>query len=403
MSNSAKTLVGLIGLLLAGCATPPPKNSAQTPDWEELPAAAALPAKPAVPPLVATPAVGAPNNCPPPAPVFPAKPWIPLAEWAHANALPAPVRLLAGPAPIYGLRSTNGVFIVRTGSQLAHWNGLELHLGFAPRLIKGDPYLHWLDVQKTAQPLLAGGCGLGINTSPVIVIDPGHGGGDAGTRSVLDGHFEKEFTLDWARRLQRLLTACGWQALLTRSNDAELALSNRVAFAAEHKADLFLSLHFNSAAPSQNEAGLETYCFTPAGMPSTLTRGYADEVAQIFPNNAFDTQNLLLALQVHRALLDANGHHDRGVRRARFPAVLRGQQRPAILIEGGYLSNPREARLIADPAYRQALAEAVARGLGAEPSAISKAQGQEAGQARSQGMDASARALRERAHSAQSL
>jgi N-acetylmuramoyl-L-alanine amidase len=54
---------------------------------------------------------------------------------------------------------------------------------------------------------------------------------------------------------------------------------------------------------------------------------------------------------------------DRGVRRARYQTVLPGQNRPAVLIEGGYLSNPREARRIADPQYRQKLAEAVARAL----------------------------------------
>jgi N-acetylmuramoyl-L-alanine amidase len=136
-----------------------------------------------------------------------------------------------------------------------------------------------------------------------------------------------------------------------------------VLFAKERKADLFLSLHFNSAAPNETEAGLETYCLTPAGMPSTVTRGFVDDAALQFPNNAFDAQNLLLACRVHRALLEVNGHSDRGLRRARFPGVLRGQDRPAILIEAGYLSNRREARLIADPNYRQKLAEAVARAL----------------------------------------
>jgi N-acetylmuramoyl-L-alanine amidase len=58
---------------------------------------------------------------------------------------------------------------------------------------------------------------------------------------------------------------------------------------------------------------------------------------------------------------------DHGLRRARFMVVLRGQRRPAVLIEGGYLSNPREARRIADPAYRQKLAEAVAEVLAEEP------------------------------------
>jgi hypothetical protein len=61
--------------------------------------------------------------------------------------------------------------------------------------------------------------------------------------------------------------------------------------------------------------------------------------------------------------LQVNGRRDRGVRRARFLGVLRGQRCPAILVEGGYLSNPQEARRVADPAYRQKLAEAVAQAL----------------------------------------
>jgi N-acetylmuramoyl-L-alanine amidase len=122
-------------------------------------------------------------------------------------------------------------------------------------------------------------------------------------------------------------------------------------------------LHFNSAAPDQRQAGLETYCLTPQGMTSTVTRGFEDDPALSFPNNAFDEQNLQLALLAHRALLQVNGRLDRGVRRARYLGVLRWQNRPAILLEGGYLSNPREARWIATPLYRQRLAEAVAQAL----------------------------------------
>jgi len=207
--------------------------------------------------------------------------------------------------------------------------------------------------------------------SPVVVIDPGHGGENPGTKSVLGAHYEKEYTLDWAMRLQALLLANKCKAFLTRSNDVDLALSNRVAFAVRHNADMFVSLHFNSAAPNETEGGLETYCLTPVGMPSSLTRGYSDEIRQTFPNNGFDTRNLVLALKIHRGLLQVNGHHDRGVRRARFPGVLRGQQCAAVLVEGGYLSNPQEARLISDPAYRQRLAEAVAKALLPAQSAIS--------------------------------
>jgi N-acetylmuramoyl-L-alanine amidase len=289
--------------------------------------------------------------------------WVALSPWCRLHGVPIPVRLPSASPGLYEIRSENGVVLLRTGSQLIYWNGVELHLGFPPQLMDGQPYVHILDLNKTIQPLLAGGDGLEFGPEPIIVLDPGHGGENAGTKSALDNHYEKEFTLDVARRLQSLLNARGAQVFLTRSADYDLALSNRVAFAEERKADLFLSLHFNSAAPSQSEAGLETYCLTPAGMPSSLTRGFADEVNTTFPNNAFDAQNLQLALRVHRAILEINGHRDRGVRRARFPGVLRGQQRPAILVEAGYLSNPRESRLIEDPPYRQRLAEALASAL----------------------------------------
>jgi N-acetylmuramoyl-L-alanine amidase len=240
---------------------------------------------------------------------------------------------------------------------------MELRLGFAPQMIDNQIFVNALDLRKTVQPLLNADTIWPVRTNRIIVIDPGHGGEDSGTKSVLGSRYEKEFTLDWARRLEALLTAKGWDVYLTRANDSELPLSNRVAIAEQRKADLFVSLHFNSAAPDSEQAGLETYCLTPAGMPSSLIRGFDDDLRLVFPNNSFDGQNLQLACGVHRALLRVNGNHDRGVRRARFPAVLRGQQRPAILIEGGYLSNPKEARLIAEPSYRQKLAQAVASGI----------------------------------------
>ena len=257
--------------------------------------------------------------------------------------------------------------MLRAGSQVAHWDGLEVRLGFAPQMMNGQPCVHALDLKKTLEPLIRGSCISSLKTNPTIVIDPGHGGHDSGTKSVLDYWCEKDFTLDWARRLGSLLATNGWQVFLTRSSDMDLSLSNRIAFAEAHKADVFLSLHFNSSAPNDQQVGLETYCLTPTGMPSTVTRGYNDDPALAFPNNAFDAQNLQFALQAHRALLQVNGRHDRGVRRARYLGVLRGQHCPAILVEGGYLSNPREARQIADPAYRQKLAEALAKALVAKP------------------------------------
>jgi N-acetylmuramoyl-L-alanine amidase len=229
-------------------------------------------------------------------------------------------------------------------------------------MIDGEISLFGLDLQKNLEPLLCEPP-LTFGTNRVIVIDPGHGGNNFGTRSVLDGRFEKEFTLDWAKRLKPLLETNGWKVFLTRTSDEYVTNANRVVFAGAHHADLFISLHFNSAAPDQKADGLETYCITPTGMPSTLTRGFADPWSENLPNNNFDAQNLKLAVRIHTALLRTTGMDDRGVRRSRFDTVLREQNRPAILIEGGYLSNPREAKLIESADYRQKLAEAVAIAL----------------------------------------
>ena len=202
--------------------------------------------------------------------------------------------------------------------------------------------------------------------------------------------------MDWAERLGPLLATHGWQVVLTRTGDMDLSLSNRTTIADSRKGDIFISLHFNSASPDDVEAGVETYCLTPTGMPSTVTRGFPDDASLTFPNNNFDQQNLQVAAAVHRAILQVNGARDRGVRRARFLGVLRNQKRPAILIEGGYLSNPREARLIAEPDYRQKLAEAVAQGLMtvlAQPESVPVAAAAQTGaQARAQKTDGKARA-----------
>jgi N-acetylmuramoyl-L-alanine amidase len=338
------------------CASRQPPGS-RAPDWE-IPGTTAP-----VPETIEQPADLQPRAEPAPRAGGYAQTWIPLERWSREQQAGSVQRVSSNPSATFMLNAANGVFTLRANSVTAGWNGLELRLGFAPQLIDQQLYVHVLDITKNIEPLLAGRP-MPTTATPIVVLDPGHGGVDSGTKSVLGGRHEKEFTLDWARRLQPLLEANGWQVLLTRMGDVDMPLSERVAFAERHGADLFLSLHFNSAAPSQHQAGLETYCLTPTGMPSAVTRGYADDVTASFPNNAFDAQNLQYAMRIHGALLAVTGN-DRGVRRARFLGVLRGQNRPAVLIEAGYLSNPQEARRIADPAYRQRLAEAVARALGA--------------------------------------
>jgi N-acetylmuramoyl-L-alanine amidase len=252
---------------------------------------------------------------------------------------------------------------MRIGSRIGQYAGLEYWLGFAPQIVNNLAYIQAVDARKTLQPLV---------NSPnyrlpngVIVIDPGHGGSDTGTRSVSPAADEKQYTLDWALRLWPLLEARGWKVVLTRTSDTDVSLADRVAIADKVNAtiSIFLSLHFNSGAPNRELSGVETYCLTPTGMPSHLVRGYEDDMRQTFANNSHDEQNMMLAVRLHRSIVRRTGAPDRGLRRARFMGVLRGQNRPAVLIEAGYLSNPAEARKIATAEYRQLLAESVARAL----------------------------------------
>ena len=374
-ASAAQAGIILIAVFfLAGCATqptstPPPAETISEPEapvssplnWTN-PAAKNLFAPRPVKPLARiVPPTKSPATIPQPAP--PVTTWTSLNRWAAAHRLGAPHRISDLPVTEYAIGSSNGVMVLAIGSREATWNGIEINLGYAPEFIDGEIFLHGLDLQKNLEPLLCEPP-LELSGNHVIVIDPGHGGSNVGTHSVLDGRFEKEFTLDTALRLKLLLETNGWTVFLTRTSDAYVANPSRPAFATAHHADLFISLHFN-ATPDRDAkiAGLETYCFTPTGMPSTVTRGYADPWPEKLSSNDFDAQNLQLAVKLQAALLRATGMEDRGVRHVRYIEVLRNQKCPAVLIENGYLSNPAEAKLIESPEYRQKLAEAIAGAL----------------------------------------
>lgn len=343
---------------------PRPADEPTPSDWEMTPPTQAAPAIAPTPPTLVPELQPAP--APPPAvaasPPALVTEWISLNFWAARNNIAAPRRLSLPPVESYALATANGVLVVQVGSLTASWDRVEIRLGFAPQVIGNQLFLHALDVKKNLEPLALLAPPVSVSNR-LVVIDPGHGGSNPGTRHAADGRNEKEFTLDWARRLAPLLEEKGWRVLLTRTNDVDVSLPDRTAFANAEQADLFVSLHFNASGGGSDPAGVETYCLTPTGMPSSVTRGYADDLRQTFPNNAFDADNLQYAVRVQRALLEIEGITDRGVRRARYQTVLRGQNHPAVLVEGGYLSNPREARRIADPQYRQKLAEAVAKAL----------------------------------------
>ena len=184
--------------------------------------------------------------------------WIPLNSWAAQHGTGKPHLLSDMPVTTYAIGSSHGVMVLEIGSRDATWNGVQINLGFEPQFIDDQIFVHELDLEKNLEPLLCEPPLILPRTGRAIVIDPGHGGINSGTHSVLDGRLEKEFTLDWGRRLALLLEEEGWQVFLTRTSDVDIPLVDRAAFAEAHHADLFISLHFKSLAPEKRPTGIET-------------------------------------------------------------------------------------------------------------------------------------------------
>jgi N-acetylmuramoyl-L-alanine amidase len=252
------------------------------------------------------------------------------------------------------------------GSREAAWNGLRLFLGEPVSASLGLARSDWLAVVR---PLLDPAAVPPPAAPGLIVIDPGHGGGDPGAANRVLGLKEKNLTLDLARRLQRELEARGYRVALTRTTDRRLRsvqaadLAQRAATANRLGADLFVSLHFNALPGHPGVGGVETYTLTPAGQRSTAASRRTAADRAVHPGNRHDHWNAVLGAAVHSRLVAGLGATDRGLKRARF-AVLRPVDCPAVLVEAGFLSNPAEARRLGTAAYRQDIAEAIGAGIG---------------------------------------
>ena len=244
--------------------------------------------------------------------------------------------------------------VLRHGSAAAAVNGVPVQLpGPATRDRKGKWDLPAAAVDGVLRPVL--------DSAPrrvaTILLDPGHGGHDTGTRAA-SGRTEKELNLALGLQLAAALRAAGFTVHLTRENDLFLPLDHRAELAARHGAQLLISIHHNAAANPRAE-GIETFALTPIGAPSSS--GGKGQNAR-FNGNRFDGENLLLAYLIQNALLRRTGAVDRGIKRARF-AVLKDINAPGVLVELGFVSNPREERLLNDRDYIEKLARAIAEGI----------------------------------------
>ncbi|MCF6313076.1 MAG: N-acetylmuramoyl-L-alanine amidase [Verrucomicrobiales bacterium] len=166
-----------------------------------------------------------------------------------------------------------------------------------------------------------------------VIIDAGHGGHDLGaSRSLI---YEKHLNLDVARRLERTLRESGFRTVLTRSTDTFIPLSARSAKANKYRNAIFVSIHFNWSWKSK-VTGIETF------YRSSTSRN--------------------LASYIQRQLIGKIGCTNRGVKSANF-SVLRKTRHPAVLVEGGFVSNKSERVSMLDARYRQVVADSIARGI----------------------------------------
>ncbi|MEH2456131.1 N-acetylmuramoyl-L-alanine amidase [Nostoc sp.] len=174
------------------------------------------------------------------------------------------------------------------------------------------------------------------NGRVVVIIDPGHGGKDSGALG-LGGAREKDVILPIGKKLGQILQQNGIQVILTRDSDYFVTLPGRVQLAERANADVFVSIHANSAGASRPDVnGLEVY--------------YYDS-------------GLDLARIVRSSILQSIGTlKDRGVRRARF-YVLRKSSMPSILVETGYMTGREDMARLRTSAYQNQMAEAIARGV----------------------------------------
>ena len=195
---------------------------------------------------------------------------------------------------------------------------------------------------------------------PTVVIDPGHGGKDSGAMN--NGLREKDLTLDTALRLERHLRDEGFPVVLTRRDDRFLELFDRAEIANRIPRALFVSIHFNDNTTASGD-GVETfYAQQKAAFSSdgwTLA-GLFDGQAEPPPLD----QGASFAQAVQASMVGHLGVTDRGAK-PRQLAVVRLTRCPAVLVEGGFLNNPSEARKLAQDEYRERLATAISNGVAA--------------------------------------
>jgi N-acetylmuramoyl-L-alanine amidase len=269
-----------------------------------------------------------------------------------AEVVPAgeKMRLEAMSSPLEFVRDSREVMI----------NGARSWLCFPVIEHEGKYLVSRTDLAKTIEPLLRPHRVPNAGKVETVVLDPGHGGHDKGALSRYGS--EKDFALDVARTLRPLLQAKGLRVIMTREGDYFVPLEVRAQIANAARNSIFVSIHFNATDRDPNATGFEIFSFTPRGAPSTSDDSVAPSSLSMQAGTTVDAQSVALSACIYHSMIGHIPEFDRGIKRARF-AVLRLTRVPAVLVEGGFLTERGESQLIAKKEWRLRLAQAIGAGV----------------------------------------
>ena len=247
------------------------------------------------------------------------------------------------------------------GSKICYMNNLKFELSSSVVSAGSRLLISETDVEKMVDPILKPSFIATAKSFNTVIIDPGHGGKEPG--AVNRQGTEARYNLSVARTLAAGLKAKGFNVVMTRDTDRYLSLGQRVAIANRYPNAIFISIHFNASSRS-SARGVETFTLSPVGV-AHYGKGLKSSDYKTRSGNYQDSANIALATAIHGRIKErVEGYKvpDRGIKRARF-SVLSGIKHPAILIEGGFMTNSTEAQLIESSKYQATIATAVYEGI----------------------------------------
>ena len=195
------------------------------------------------------------------------------------------------------------------------------------------------------------------NYQKVIFLDPGHGGKDPGAQYL--GLKEKDLNLQVSQQLKTKLESLGYTVIMSRSTDVFVDfVTERSRMSNETNADMFISIHFNATGHGldSGEDGIQTYMYQPTGnIPSVINKKWHDNPTRL-------KYSYKLGSYIHQSVLAATQAKDAGLLAKSF-AVLRETNKPAVLLELGYMDDSKESKKIRTKEYQQKLVDGIVQGI----------------------------------------